>query len=147
MLKPAVILLVDDDADCRALIGDAVSSAGIPCRAFEAADGTAALDFVRRRGPYADAPRPDLILLDLKMPGLKGQEVLTRIKSDPELRDIPVVILSGSDTGEESLLASHNGANSHIVKPVNAGKFTDVVTRATEYWLGVHRRSPAGAAR
>src|SRR5438132_14372995 len=82
------ILLVDDDEDCRFLIKEAISECKILNHVYEVNDGKSALDFVFRRGPFANAPRPGLIYLDIEMPGMNRQEVLSIIKSTPELRDI-----------------------------------------------------------
>src|SRR5215203_2075759 len=89
------ILLVDDDPDCRLLIRDAISECKVSNSVFEASNGKEAMEFLKRRGHFSHAPRPGLIYLDLEMPGLNGQETLKAIKADPELRDIPVVMMTG----------------------------------------------------
>src|SRR5688500_13800355 len=93
--EPITILLVDDDPDCRLLVREAITECKILNSVHEVEDGKQALDFVFRRGKFADAPRPGLIYLDLEMPGLGGQEVLKEIKSSPQLKDIPVVMMTG----------------------------------------------------
>src|SRR5437868_6404872 len=85
--QPITILLVDDDPDCRMLIRDAIEECHVSNSVFEASNGLEALDFLKRRGAFAAAPRPGLIYLDLEMPGMNGQETLKQIKADPELRD------------------------------------------------------------
>src|SRR5213075_1695584 len=106
------ILLVDDDEDCRMFIREAISECKLLNKVYEVPDGKSALDFVFRRGQFVDAPRPGLIYLDIEMPGMNGQEVLQVIMSTPELRDIPVVMMTGvSDEGQMER-AAQNGANS-----------------------------------
>lgn len=137
--KPIAILLVDDDPDCRMLIHDAIDEAKITNRIFEVPNGQAALDFVHRRGNYADAPRPGLIYLDIEMPGLTGQDVLKEVKSDPSLRDIPVVMMTGVSDERQMEQAAKNGANSYTIKPANAEQFLKTVLASTNYWLHIHQ--------
>src|SRR5690349_23841398 len=89
-----VILLVDDDPDCRLLIADAIAECKVSNRVFEVCSGEQAMEFLQRKGEWADAPRPGLIYLDIEMPGMGGQETLKRIKADPALRDVPVVMMT-----------------------------------------------------
>jgi chemotaxis family two-component system response regulator Rcp1 len=104
-----------------------------------AADGVEAMAFLRREGKYADAPRPDLILLDLNMPRKDGREVLAEIKDDPDLRRIPVVILTTS-TAERDIMESYNlHANCYIAKPVDLDQFLDVVKSIEDFWLTIVR--------
>src|SRR5689334_5368363 len=107
------ILLVDDDPDCRLLIRDAINECKMSNSVYEVSNGREALEFLKRRGAYAHAPRPGLIYLDLEMPGLNGQETLKAIKADPELRDIPVVMMTGVSDEKEMKAAAENGANSY----------------------------------
>src|SRR5918993_3275925 len=93
--RPITILLVDDDPDCRMLIRDAIAECKVSNAVFEVENGQEALDFLHRRGPFADAPRPGLIYLDIEMPGMDGQETLRAIKSSRHLREIPVVMMTG----------------------------------------------------
>ncbi|MHB9072790.1 MAG: response regulator [Desulfobaccales bacterium] len=100
-------------------------------------DGVEAMAFLRRQGPYADAPRPDLILLDLNLPKKNGREVLAEIKEDPELRRIPVVILTVSQA-EQDIVKSYNlHANCYITKPVDLDQFLEVVKSIENFWLTV----------
>jgi two-component system response regulator len=100
-----------------------------------ATNGEQALDFVYQRGEYANAPRPGLILLDIKLPTVDGIEVLRQIKADPKLKSIPVAMLTTS-AGEEEMLESYNyGANSYIVKPVDFVQFSKVIKELELYWL------------
>jgi len=140
--RPITILLVDDDPDCRMLVRDIITAAASRARVCEASDGREALDFLRRAGPFADSPRPDLIYLDVEMPGLSGREVLKAIRSDPALREIPVVMLTGVDEEDERRQALENGAAGYVVKPAETARFLAVVTRSVNRWM--RRRDAAG---
>ena len=133
------ILLVDDDEDCRFLIREAISECKILNHVHEVPDGKTALDFVFRRGLYVNAPRPGLIYLDIEMPGMNGQEVLRVIKSTPELRDIPVVMMTGVCDENQMERAAQNGANSYTLKPANAEQFLRTVLDSTNYWMKIHQ--------
>lgn len=133
------ILLVDDDPDCRMLIRDAITECKVSNLIFEARNGQEALDFLQRRGAHGGAPRPGLIFLDIEMPGVDGQETLKRIKADPELRDIPVVMMTGVSDEEQMRTAAANGANSYTIKPANAEQFLRTVLASTNYWLTIHQ--------
>jgi len=137
--EPIILLLVDDDPDCRMLIRESIAECKISNTVFEVSDGRAALDFVFRRGEYEDAPRPGLIYLDIEMPGLSGQEVLKQIKSDPRYRDIPVVMMTGLADEEQMAQAARNGANSYTLKPANAEQFMRTVLESTNYWMRIHQ--------
>jgi CheY-like chemotaxis protein len=145
------ILLVDDDPDCRELIRDAIAGSKLSNSVFEVPDGRSALDFVFRRGPHADAPRPGLIFLDIEMPGLSGQDVLKAVKTSPEHRDIPVVMMTGVSDEKQMQEAARNGANSYTIKPANAVQFLETVLASTNYWLQIHQypdhHLPANACR
>jgi CheY-like chemotaxis protein len=137
--QPIVILLVDDDPDCRMLIRDAVAECKMNNDIYEVSNGQEAMDFLRRCPPFQDAPRPGLVYLDIEMPGMNGQEVLKRIKSDPALRDIPVVMMTGVSDEEQMRQAASNGANSYTIKPASAEEFLRTVLSSTNYWLTVHQ--------
>jgi CheY-like chemotaxis protein len=133
------ILMADDDADDRLLAEDAMkeSRLGNVFRCVE--DGQELMDYLMRRGKYAtqDAPRPGLILLDLNMPRKDGRQALQEIKSDPELRRIPVVILTTSKTEEDVLRSYDLGANSFISKPVTFDGLVDIVRSLGNYWFKI----------
>lgn len=133
------ILLVDDDPDCRLLIREAISQCKISNLVFEVPDGQSALDFVFRRGDYANAPRPGLIYLDIEMPGISGQEVLRQIKASPEHRHIPVVMMTGVADEAQMEQAARNGANSYTLKPANPEQFLRTVLASTDYWMRIHQ--------
>ena len=137
--QPITILLVDDDPDCRMLIKDAISECKVRNAIHEVADGKQALEFLQRKGRFADAPRPGLIYLDIEMPNLNGQETLKAIKASPELRDIPVVMMTGVSDEEQLKAAAANGANSYTIKPANAEQFLRTVLASTNYWLTIHQ--------
>jgi CheY-like chemotaxis protein len=133
------ILLVDDDPDCRLLIRDAINECKVSNSVFEVCNGREALDFLNRRGRFANAPRPGLVFLDLEMPEMNGQETLKAIKADPVLRDIPVVMMTGVADEKEMKLAMENGANSYTLKPANVEQFLRTVLASTSYWLTIHQ--------
>jgi CheY-like chemotaxis protein len=133
------ILLVDDDEDCRMFIREAIAECKLLNKVWEVPDGKTALDFVFRRGIYVNAPRPGLIYLDIEMPGMNGQEVLQIIKATPELRDIPVVMMTGVSDEAQMERAAQNGANSYTLKPANAEQFLRTVLDSTNYWMKIHQ--------
>jgi CheY-like chemotaxis protein len=133
------ILLVDDDEDCRLLVRDAIESANVKNDVFEVSNGEEALAFIRQLPPYEDAPRPGLVYLDIDMPQLNGLEVLRELKSDPDTKDIPVVMMTAIDDDKEKLEAAHHGANSYCVKPTDPIHFIETVIKATDYWLSIHK--------
>lgn len=137
--SPITILLVDDDPDCRMLLCDAIAECKVSNSVFEVADGYEALRFLRREGEYANAPRPGLIFLDIEMPGMDGQTALRHIKSDSDLRGIPVVMMTGVSDEDHMKTAMANGANSYTIKPANAEQFLRTVLASTNYWLTIHQ--------
>jgi len=144
MAAHPVILLVEDDADHTELVRRAIEELAPEVRLEALADGELALDYLFRRGEWAAAersPRPDLVLLDLRLPRLDGFSVLHEIKSAPALRHVPVVILtsSSSDRDVEQAYAEH--ANSYLVKPHDYERLVTLLGRARDYWL-VRNRGP-----
>jgi CheY-like chemotaxis protein len=133
------ILLVDDDADCRMLIRDAIAESKVCNSVFEVSNGQEALDFLNRRGAWAQVPRPGLIYLDIEMPGMNGLEALKAIKNDPALSDIPVVMMTGVSDEVQMRIAAESGANSYTIKPANAEQFLRTVLSSTRYWLTIHQ--------
>lgn len=127
-------LLVEDDDDHAELVLRAMRSQRIVNDVARVADGRSAVDYLRRAPPFESAPRPDIILLDLKLPVLDGHEVLERIKSDPELRLIPVVVLTTSIAEADRARAYGLNANSYIVKPVAFEQFHQMVIDLGLYW-------------
>jgi CheY-like chemotaxis protein len=137
---PIVILMAEDDEDDRLLTADALLLSKLANKLVTVNDGEELMDYLRHRGKYAPpavSPRPGLVLLDLNMPKKDGREALREIKSDPELRSIPVVILTTSK-GEEDIERGYNlGANSFITKPVTFDGLVESLRVATEYWFQV----------
>ena len=133
------ILMADDDCDDRLMAEDAMreSRLGNTFRCVE--DGQELMEYLTRKGKYAveDAPRPGLILLDLNMPRKDGRQALKEIKSDPDLRRIPVVILTTSKTEEDVLRSYDLGANSFITKPVTFDRLVDIVRTLGNYWFEI----------
>jgi len=131
------ILLVEDNPGDVRLTKEAFKEAKVNNNLHIVSDGVEALDFLRRKGKYIGAPRPDIILLDLNMPKKNGREVLAEIKADPDLMRIPVLVLTISQA-EEDILKSYNlHANCYIQKPVDINKFIDVVKSIEGFWLTI----------
>jgi CheY-like chemotaxis protein len=137
--KPITILLVDDDADCRMLIRDAIAECKVSNQVFEVSNGKDALDFLYRRGQYISAPRPGLIYMDIEMPVMSGLDALKLIKDDPQLHEIPVVMMTGVCGEEQMKQAATLGANSYTLKPASAEQFLRTVLASTNYWLTIHQ--------
>lgn len=135
--RPVEILLVEDsEADVR-LTQEALKEAKVKNRLWHVEDGVDAMAFLNREGQYADAPSPDLILLDLNLPRMDGRQVLSEVKNHPEFRRIPVVVLTTSRSEEDILRAYDCHANCYITKPVDFSQFMDVVKRIDSFWLTV----------
>ncbi len=132
---PREILLVEDSQGDIRLIREALREIGGGHVLHVVNDGVEALAFLRRKGAYAAAPRPDLILLDLNLPRKNGREVLAEIKADERLRDIPVVVLTISTAEEDIMTAYRLQANCYVIKPVNLDQFFRVVQSIERYWL------------
>ncbi len=133
------ILLVEDNEDDIMITKRALEKGQVKNNLYVTRDGEEALDFLRRRGRYRDAPRPGFVLLDLKMPKLDGFEVLSEIKKDRDLKSIPVVVLTTSGRDEDVEQSYALGCNNYIVKPVSFEKFIKTVIEIKEYWLTISR--------
>ena len=131
------ILLVEDNPGDVRLIKEALRDGKVWNNPHVVTDGEAALDFVYRRGPFGDAPRPDLVLLDLNLPKKDGREVLAVIKSDPDLKRIPVVVLTTSKEEEDVLRAYNLAANCYVTKPVEFDEFMKVIQAIEDFWLTI----------
>jgi CheY-like chemotaxis protein len=131
------ILLVEDNPGDVRLIREALRDGKVWNNPHVVTDGEAALDFVYRRGQFSDAPRPDLVLLDLNLPKKDGREVLKEIKSDPDLRRIPVVVLTTSKEEEDVLRAYNLAANCYVSKPVEFDEFMKVIRMIEDFWLTI----------
>ena len=137
--RPADILLVEDSPSDAAMTVHALRESGARHRVHVVGDGEAALAFLYRRGRYAAAPRPDLILLDLNLPRIDGRDVLATIKTDERLRGIPVVILTTSATDTDILRAYHSGANCYVSKPIGLDDFLRAISGIGRLWLNPTR--------
>jgi CheY-like chemotaxis protein len=137
---PITILMADDDADDRQLTSEALEDARLINDIRFVENGEELLEYLRRRGKYAppaEAPRPGLILLDLNMPRKDGREVLKELKQDPDLRSIPVVVLTTSKSDEDIYRSYDLGVNSYIVKPVTFEALVDILQTLEKYWFEI----------
>ncbi len=135
--RPVEILLVEDNPGDVRLTKEALKEDKLHNRLHVVGDGLEALAWLRREGPYADSPRPDIILLDLNLPKKDGREVLSEVKADEELRRIPVVVLTTSRAEEDVLRAYNFNANCYITKPVDLEQFIKVVKSIQNFWLTI----------
>jgi two-component system, chemotaxis family, response regulator Rcp1 len=135
--RPIEILLVEDSPGDVRLTMEALKEAKVLNRLSVAADGVEATEFLNRRGRFTEAPRPDLILLDLNLPRKDGREVLAEIKAAPEFRRIPVVVLTTSRAEADVIKAYDLHANCYITKPVDFKQFIEVVESIEDFWLTV----------
>ena len=136
--QPIVILMADDDADDRMLTRDALGESRVLNELRFVEDGEELMEYLHRKGKYAEpesSPKPGLILLDLNMPKKDGREALKEIKADPELRRIPVVILTTSKAEEDIFRSYDFGASSFITKPVTFDRLVDLMKAIGEYWV------------
>jgi len=133
---PVILLVEDNPGDVR-LITEAIKEIGAAIIIRTAADGIEALDFLRRKGPYAGEQRPDLILLDLSLPRKGGREVLSDIKTDPNLKQIPVVVFTASEAEDDITRCYDLQANSYIRKPADLERFITVTRLIHTYWLDI----------
>lgn len=131
-----ILLVEDNEGDVR-LTREALKEGRIRNRLSVVYDGEQAIAFLKRVGEYADAPRPDLILLDLNLPRLDGREVLASIKNDVALKQIPVVVLTSSRTERDLLSAYDQHANCFINKPVEFDQFIEVIRSIEDFWLTI----------
>jgi CheY-like chemotaxis protein len=136
------VLLVEDNPGDVRLTREALKEGKVRNHLSVAPDGVEALAFLRRQGKYADAPRPDVILLDLNLPKKDGREVLEEIKGDPALRNIPVVILTSSDAERDIVRAYSLHANCYITKPVDLDQFITVVKSIEDFWFTIVKLPP-----
>ncbi|MEV5603507.1 MULTISPECIES: response regulator [unclassified Streptomyces] len=138
-VEPIEVLLVEDDPGDELMTREAFEDNKIRNTLHVARDGEEALDFLYRRGAHADAPRPDLILLDLNLPKYDGRQVLEQIKQDPELALIPVVVLTTSSAEEDILRSYKLHANAYVTKPVDLDQFIAAVRQIDDFFVTVVR--------
>lgn len=141
-MKPFEILLVEDNPGDADLARESLGDSEVDNRLHLVGDGVEALAFLKRGGVWKDAPRPDLVLLDLNLPRKDGRELLRDIKSDPELRRIPVVVLTSSAAEPDVLKTYDLGANCYITKPLDLAQFEHIVQSIEQFWFNVVRLPP-----
>jgi CheY-like chemotaxis protein len=142
--RPVEILLVEDNPGDERLTREALKEGKVYNNLHWVKDGVEAMEFLRRAGRYAEAPRPDIILLDLNLPKKDGREVLQEIKTDTDLKRIPVVVLTTSKAEEDVLRTYNLHANCYVTKPVDLEKFIVVVKSIDVFWLTVVTLPPNG---
>ncbi len=135
--RPVEILLIEDNPGDVRLTEEALKEDKLQAKLHVVMDGQEAMCFLRKEGDFADTPRPDLILLDLNLPKKDGREVLAEIKTDEELKQIPVVVLTTSQAEEDILKAYELNANCYITKPVDLNQFIKVVKSIDDFWFTV----------
>lgn len=142
MYDPIEILLIEDNpADIR-LTQEAFREARLRNTVHVVQDGVSAMAFIRQAAPFQNAPRPDLVLLDLNLPKKDGREVLREIKADPHTRLIPVVVLTTSDDEEDVLRSYDLHANAYLVKPIDVLRFIKMIQSLESFWLSVVKLPP-----
>jgi CheY-like chemotaxis protein len=135
--RPIEILLVEDDPGDVLITTEALEHGKVANNLHCVSDGEAAIAYLRREGDYADAVQPDLVLLDLNLPRRDGREVLAEIKADPELRRIPVVVLTTSQAEEDVIRSYDLHANAYVTKPVGFEQFVNVVRQVDDFYFSV----------
>jgi CheY-like chemotaxis protein len=141
---PIEVLLVEDDPGDVLMTQEAFEEHKVRNNLAVVNDGTEAIAYLRREGQYADVARPDLVLLDLNLPRRDGREVLAEIKSDPDLRQIPVVVLTTSQADEDIVRSYQLHANAYVTKPVDFDRFIAVVRQIDEFFVSVVKLPPRG---
>jgi len=144
--RPIEILLVEDSPSDTELTVEALRDFKVRNHVSVVEDGVQAMQFLRRQAPFADAPRPDMIMLDLNLPRKDGREVLAEIKADGQLKTIPIVVMTTSRAEQDVLRAYQLNANCYINKPVDFNQFLEVVRSIESFWLYVVTLPPAPGA-
>jgi chemotaxis family two-component system response regulator Rcp1 len=137
--EPAEILVVEDDSSDAELLAEALQETSFASRLTVIGDGEGALSFLRREAPYTDAKRPDLILLDLNLPRMHGRDVLQQVKSDPNLRAIPVIIFTTGTRDVDVEQCYRSGANCYVTKAMGYDATVEVARSIESFWLGIAR--------
>jgi len=140
--EPVDILLVEDNPGDVRLTREAFKEGNVANTLHVVEDGVDALDFLFQRNEYADAPRPDLVLLDLNLPRKNGDEVLEELHEDPSRRRIPVIILTSSDAEEDIVGSYERCASGYLTKPVDPNEFIDMIQDLERFWLSIMRLPP-----
>ncbi|MEB3359536.1 MAG: response regulator [Synechococcales bacterium] len=132
-----IILVLEPNPDYAQLIERTLRENAIPHSVAAIADGEEAIAYLRRHGPYKDAPRPDLVLLDLNLPGKNGWEILAEMKADPQLRRIPTIVLTLSEAEEDIVRSYALQSNCYVVKSSDLEQLSQTVARIREFWLRI----------
>jgi CheY-like chemotaxis protein len=140
---PLGVLLVEDDPGDVLIAQEALKASSLTSKLTVVPDGVEAIRYLRREDDYADAPRPDLILLDLNLPKKSGHEVLAEVKADPSLRKIPIVVLTTSGAAEDVVRSYDLHANVFVTKPVDFDHFTSVIKQIDDFFLTVAQLPPS----
>jgi chemotaxis family two-component system response regulator Rcp1 len=136
------ILMVEDNAKDARLAEEILRDSKIHNNLYHVKDGVEAMQFLHRQGAYTHAPHPDLILLDLNLPRKDGREVLAEIKEDPELRLVPVVVLTTSEAERDLVRTYDLHANAYVVKPIDLDRFIEVVQAIEDFWFAIVKLPP-----
>ncbi|MDP9149734.1 MAG: response regulator [Myxococcota bacterium] len=136
------ILLVEDNEGDAHLTCEALKRAKVRNRVHTTTDGVEAMQFLKREGPYADAPRPDLVILDLNLPNMDGREVLEAIKANGDLRSIPVVVVTSSEAETDIVRTYALNANAYVTKPLDLQQFLHVIGSIGDFWLDIVKLPP-----
>lgn len=139
MIKPVDILLIEDNPGDVRLTQETLHKSKLYNTLSVVPDGVEAMAFLRQEGPYANSPRPDIILLDLNLPKKDGHEVLEEVKADPNLKSIPIVILTTSADEKDVLMTYNLHANCYITKPVDLDQFVTIVKSIENFWFTIVR--------
>jgi CheY-like chemotaxis protein len=143
-MRPIEALMVEDDPEDVELTIESMGRAKIVANITVVEDGEKAMDYLRRKGRYADAARPDVILLDLNLPRKDGRDVLKEIKADPALKSVPVVVLTTSRAEEDILRSYETGASCYVTKPLGLKQFAEMAEAIQNFWFAVVSYPPKG---
>jgi len=138
-VRPIEVLLVEDDEGDVLMTREALDEGKVLNRLNVVGDGVEAVAYLRQDGAYADAARPDLVLLDLNLPRRDGRQVLEEVKNDPDLRRIPIVVLTTSEAEEDVMRSYDLHANAYVTKPVDFDRFVEVIRQIDEFFISVVR--------
>ena len=141
-VRPIEVLLVEDDEGDVLMTREALDEGKVFNRLTVVGDGVEAIAYLRREDPYAEVTRPDLVLLDLNLPKRDGRQVLEEVKADPELRRIPIVVLTTSEADEDVLRSYDLHANAYVTKPVDFDRFVEVIRQIDEFFISIVRLPP-----
>lgn len=138
-VEPIDILLVEPNPGDTRLFTESFKDGSITNQIYAVSDGESALEFVRQRGEYDSVPRPDIVLLNFQLPGASGEDVLSELKNEPALSDIPVVVLTSSDVEEDIVRSNGVDADHYLQKPVESEDFVNFVQSVENFWLTIVR--------